>query len=300
MTDATSAMIERIREEIFERAHRGEGDPNQQIVSLRKHATIAHELANYFLEGRIHTTIAVILQFSGQIAKAIEQYEYAYSIFEAHDLKTGMAIICNNQGELLRTLGRYDEASTYYQKGLNLIVQPDDKSLQDIRIFLTSNLGSVSLDKGDHSSARRYYKQCLDIIGDERNAYPRVMSYVWRGFAEIELAYQNYERGWSYIKLAHDLAQAMRDKLSLIRVYLTQAHLAEADPTHQTPASHYYAQRDTVLAGNILPIWYVRAQLEEARYQAAQGNQAEAESLRQSARTRLEILGVDLSLFSEF
>ncbi|WP_289030523.1 adenylate/guanylate cyclase domain-containing protein [uncultured Algoriphagus sp.] len=117
---------------------------------------------------RAHSFSANIYAFFGDLEKAISNHLSALTIYEEHEVTTGIASVYNSLSLIYYDQYDYDEAFDYARKSLAL-----EEGVGDLGRVHTSlnNLAIIFEHTGPIDSAIFYHKQALDIAIQTKNPY---------------------------------------------------------------------------------------------------------------------------------
>lgn len=276
------SMIQRIRQDIFDRMYQGRLNYSADINTIRNHAQIAQELGDCILAGRLFELGGFVELTAGHLDRFEAWYERAYQIFAEEKDPFRMGVVRMNHGESYRLLGQFEDAIRFYQEARHYF---EEAQKDDVAALLDSNMGLALLGVQDYAGADAYFRAAIDRIGDQTYDHVDALMEARRGMAEVELQHGDFAAAWRHIEEALELARGIDDNLTLAEIHLTRAHIAEADPSYPD-ASTFFAESRTILSAGQSPVAFARALLEEARYQYRHGNQADAEQLALEAEQK--------------
>ena len=143
----------------------------------------------------------------GEYDKAIEYYEKGLEISHAIGDKSGIASKNGNLGNAYLSLGEYDKAIEYYEKGLEISHAIGDKSGIASK---NGNLGNAYLSLGEYDKAIEYCEKGLEIshaIGDKSGIASNNGNL---GNAYLSLG--EYDKAIEYCKKGLEISHAIGDK----------------------------------------------------------------------------------------
>jgi CHAT domain-containing protein/Tfp pilus assembly protein PilF len=131
-----------------------------------------------------------------------------WSIHEQLDDKPGKAAALNNQGEIYRYLGQYEEALEQFQQALVLYQQLED----DLNIGNTlGNIGLAHYYLGRYSQALGFYQQALEIARNLRNYAGEGL--ILNSIGKLHQQLGQPEQALAYYKEALEVAIAIGDRV---------------------------------------------------------------------------------------
>jgi|GEM_PF-6448155 len=275
-------MINRIRQEMFERIYRGQINYAVDIKTIKKHIEIAIELNEPLLASRLYQLGGFMSLVAGELSEFDDWYQQAFNIAQEHQFIRLMAITKMNHGEAYRLLGRYDRALALYQASYDYFLEDDQKD--NTLPLLESNIGLAQLGNQNYDAAEGQFLKALAQIGQKTYDHVDALMEAKRGLAEVELNRGDFETAWKNIEEATRLAIGINDKMTLAEINLTRAHIAEQDPDHDDAPLYYTASR-ALLKTQESPVVLARALLDEARYQHRHQAYADAKKTASEAHT---------------
>lgn len=110
--------------------------------------------------GRISMLVGTIEGVSGQSANSVQHLNTALSIFEKHDYRREIGIVCSNLGNIYLGKAEYDLAQAAFQRALDI-----DEKIGDApnRAVVQGNLGVLAARLGNLVEAEDWYRQALAL-----------------------------------------------------------------------------------------------------------------------------------------
>lgn len=159
--------------------------------------------------GNLLSNIGAVYFNQGDDPKALEYYLESLRVSEETGNKLRIATALTNIGAVyFNKKATYDKAEEYYLRALEM----SEASANLDAIGVSSvNLGEIYLERGDHSSALRYFEEALDALkktgGNESFVYTNIgKSYRMRG---------RYAEALKYQQQAFEKAKTKEDKLEM-------------------------------------------------------------------------------------
>jgi DNA-binding NarL/FixJ family response regulator len=101
--------------------------------------------------------------------RAVDFYRESLELFEKTGHRPGQAAILNGLGELARTGGRLEEATSLYRESLLLARESGDGRILSVALH---NLGHIALQQGDAEQAGALFAEAMEVsrqLGDRQN-----------------------------------------------------------------------------------------------------------------------------------
>lgn len=299
--DSTLNMIVRMNDQIFARLHEGKLNFPKDVDTLLSYVDMAKDLEEPIVAGWVMLTVGVAHTYIGKLEQSIADYDVAYRLFSQQRDYVHMAAAVNNMGETHRIKGNFEKALDLYRDGLKLsekapvdYTHPVSTLTSNALVqILVSNMGLVHLGLHNFEDAEATFERALDIFEGQTRANLDSMCEIRRGLAEVYLSRGNFADAYSSIQLARTNAESIQNNVVLGDIFLTMAHILEADPNPPESAEEYYRRsRELLQAGN-LPVMFARTVMAEARYQQAKGNSVDAQRLAAEAHQLFVEIGLE-------
>jgi CHAT domain-containing protein/tetratricopeptide (TPR) repeat protein len=150
---------------------------------------LARKIGDKTLEGAFLHDIGDDLFAAGDFAGAIEKLREAAACFEEAGNRSGLASLWTSMGRLYRMHGAYDEAISFYQKGLLIQQELGDK----IGVIQSLNAMAISYGLSGHSSeAMDHYERALALARETGS--PRVIAFMTGNLGGASNGKGNYKR----------------------------------------------------------------------------------------------------------
>ena len=150
---------------------------------------LARELGDKKLEGQFLHRMGDVLFTAGNFAGAIEKLKEAAACFEEAGDRNDLAYLWTSLGRLYRMHGAYDEAISYYQKGLIIQQELGDK----IGVIQSLNAMGISYGLSGHSSeAMDHYERALALARETGS--PKVIAFMTGNLGGASNGNGNYKR----------------------------------------------------------------------------------------------------------
>lgn len=289
--DSTLQMIMQMNGRLFARIHEGKLNYPKDVESLLLYVETAKKLNEPVVAGYILLTVGMAHLFIGKLEVAIDWCHQAHHLFQEANDQVHMAAAFNNIGEVYRIRGVYDKALELYREALDLshstpqdYTHPISRLTRNALIqMLTSNEGLTLLALEHYGEAEASFKQALDYFAGQTRANLDSICETRLGLAEVYLSQGQLKDAYSSIELAWESAESIQNNVILSQVYLTMAHILDADPDATESATDYYQKSRNLLEGTSLAVLIARSLMDEARYQNRQGNKTDTHRLAKEA-----------------
>ncbi|MBC7918182.1 MAG: GGDEF domain-containing protein [Rhodoferax sp.] len=221
-------------------------------------ASVRHDLAGYqfALEfGLIRQALvsannaAESFAMLGDLDAALEWSDLALALARSTGWPASIGVCLLQTGDVLRMLGRYDEARTHLQEALS---QMDALSGSRNYEQVLGNLGQVELDVGDYAAALEWFEK-FEVRVDAHHD-PDLITKSWRGQADAlhHLGRKQEANAKANMALALAKEQGNADGQIQILSVLAQIHrdggLQPQDMSAPSPALHYLHQAIEIAA----------------------------------------------------
>lgn len=299
--DSTLNMMVRMNDQIFARIHEGKLSYPKDVETLLSYVDMSVKLNEPIVAGWVMLTVGVANSYMGKLEQSIADYDAAYKLFAERRDYVHMAAAINNMGETHRVRGTYQTALDLYRDALKLSEKAPEDYVHPVSTLtrnalvqiLVSNIGLCYLALSNFNEAETTFEQALSLFEGQTRANLDSMCEIRRGLAEVYLAQNNLPDAYSSIELARTTAESIQNNVILGDIFLTMAHILEADPNATESAIDYYRHSRELLQSGNLPITFARTVLSEARYQRNIGNTAEAHRLAAEAHELFLQIGMD-------
>jgi tetratricopeptide (TPR) repeat protein len=293
-------MIITANDQIFSKIFSGSASETE-IAKLQEYIETADRLDAPAVAAWVLLTVGVYYDLHGKQGLAIAQYEESYNRASSVDDFKHMAAARSNMGVLYRYRGEYTTALAYYEDAGQIIEyaanfpESDATSLTNdaVRTQVYASLGQTYLALGRIEDAEQSFHEVINGFKEASRGSIDAIIQARQGLAEVYLQQGNTEDAWSSINLAKREAESLKDNFFLSIIYLTMAHIARRDMSHETSPEVYYQNGraaltllgQSALVGQLL--------LEEARYQRRLGNVQSANRFANEAQTMFAMLQFD-------
>jgi len=150
-------------------------------------------------------------------------------------------------GELLRVMGRFEEAAGWYEKAR----KPFEAFPDDVwKIFYFRGFGDIALSNGDFSAASGYFRQSMELALNTRHEW--AVAYALNGLGRSELGLQNLTAARQHFLKALQYAFETGDRGILLVTLQGYAELLYQEAELEMAArfgslvnSHYDTWRET-------------------------------------------------------
>ncbi len=166
----------------------------------------------------------------GDSEQAARLYERAYRLAEAEDDHNGAAMACQGQGDVAQSLGRWQGAESWYQKGLKYA---GDNALRAAYLYL--GLGEVARGRGLLEVAEERLGRARELFESASHQPGRVLTLNAWGLLEKEMG-RNAEAIASWHDALAELHRGggdsrleMQIRLNMCWLYLDWGRYAEAE-----------------------------------------------------------------------
>jgi predicted ATPase len=146
-------------------------------TALTEALTLYREAGDERNEARVLMRLGGVEFISGSPEGMIRWSEQALPIYERLDDSEGIARSLHYIAEGLRDSGEFERSAELYERAIEI---KREHGLTNVAAALHS-LGDLSLDKGDRSSAERYYHEALELAPQEDDV--RLQAYCLAGLA---------------------------------------------------------------------------------------------------------------------
>lgn len=220
-------------------AHRHWDEQSSALEHYEMALAILEDTEEWFLRGRVHNGIGLILLDQGhRIAEARTHFEAALEAAEAVKDHTIVGAALNNICLVARHhLGELREAADCYTRAIAYF---EANERADQKAFATYNLAVVLRDLGEPDAARKRFVQALQLVRQQDNAYG--IAKVLINWAELELQTGNYQRALNQSLEAQGLFDRVGRKNDTARAHRLLGRLyaetgaPERARTHLIPA----------------------------------------------------------------
>ena len=288
---STLKMIVHMNDHFFARIHEGKLNHAKDVKSLLSYVDMAKKLEASVVAGWVMLTVGIAHTYVGKLDHSIERYDEAYALFKEADDQVHMAAAINNTGEAYRVQGIYDKALDLYEKAIQLAentpqdyVHPISPLTRDgLTQILISNKGLTLMSLGRYDEAEVSFEKALAQFEGQTRANLDSMCEIRRGLAEVYLSQDKLRDAYSSVRLAQEAAENLQNNVVLGDVFLTMAHILDADPNAEESATDYYQRSRDLVESTSLPVLIARSLMDEARYQQRKGNIEKTQSLATEA-----------------
>ncbi len=137
------------------------------LESFMYTADAADKLKNHLLAGKSFNNIGYIYFERSLLDSAITNYRKALFYYgQVENIDKKKIKVLTNIGRAYEGNNSLDSAYLYFQKGLNLAKQTDNK-LEERRLY--HNLGVTSYNKGEYDKAIEYFQSALEMEGTDED-----------------------------------------------------------------------------------------------------------------------------------
>ncbi|BDS15280.1 tetratricopeptide repeat protein [Aureispira anguillae] len=156
---------------------------------------------SYQIKGEVH-------KFAGNNDKALEVYQEALALYRKQATKDikGEIVLMNSIAGFYRILKEYDRAIAYYQNGLTLLKETDNKELEGL---IHHNIGGVYLEQKQYEKALTYYQKGLVFY--EAIQHPTGLSRTYRYMGTTYQAVEKYELAIEYYTKATEVLASKKN-----------------------------------------------------------------------------------------
>lgn len=172
------------------------------------------------------------LQYSDafQFPQALAVWQQALTSYRAANDLRGEEATLSNLGNVARILGEYDQAISYYQRGLELATMRGD------RLWCARHLGGLAIiasSRGDLQQALEYHQQHLSVVRQahalrEEGTVLNNLGYTYYAMGQYAAAIEHVERSAEIARSTDDLEGEINAITTLGATYLASGEIAQA------------------------------------------------------------------------
>ncbi len=194
----------------------------KQLEQLPNNKIRAEELAHHYFEANQRRKSVPYWIIAGDIyekqytySSAIEMYEKALKIAQQKSMKEEILQLLEKLGYIYTLTGEYNEALSYYKKGLDIAV--DEQSQNPFH----KGIGIVCFKKGEFEQSKEHFEILLERLRREQKNLASELHLM----ASLHIAQQSYEEAQRLLKESLALARSEKNRALQAAIYDSYAQI---------------------------------------------------------------------------